>query len=183
MNELFQSIGTSAKSRVDNFQSLAQQMLIGVQQLGELNLAASKAIVNDSMQHVQAMLDVRDPQQMLTMQMGVVQPMAEKSASYLRQVFEIVSNTNAETGKLVEGQMKEAQQSFVTLMETAMKNAPTGSEAATSMFRNAFNATQEAINTAQGAARQAMATAEQNVSAMSDQALSTTRAAAGRNKA
>lgn len=182
MNELYQNFANAAKSHVEGAQTMAEQMLNGVEQLGQLNLAASKATVSESLQQAQSMLDVRDPQQFMAMQAGMVQPIAEKSASYLRQMFEIISSTNAEIGKLAEGQIKDVQQSFASMMDTAMKNAPVGTEAATSMFRNAFNASQEAINSAQNAARQAVATTEQNMDAMSDQALSTVRTASARSK-
>ncbi len=182
MNEIYQSFANAAKSHVEGFQSMSEQMLSCVEQLGQLNLAASKASVGESVQQVQSMLDVRDPQQLIALQAGMIQPIAEKSASYLRQMFEIISSTNVEIGKLAEGQMKDAQQSFASMMDTAMKNAPVGTEAAASMFRTAFDASQSAINTAQNAARQAVATTEQNVSAMSDQALSTARSATARSK-
>lgn len=182
MNEFYQNLTAAAKSNMDGFQAVTHQMFGGVEQIGQLNLAASKAAVGESLEHTQSLLDVRDPQQFMTMQAGMIQPMGEKSASYLRQMYEIVSSTNAEVGKLVEGQAKEAQANFMAMMDAAMKSAPMGTEAATAMFRNAFNASQDAINTAQDAARQAVAATEQNMSAMSDQVVSTARSASARSK-
>ncbi|MEP6557625.1 MAG: TIGR01841 family phasin, partial [Burkholderiales bacterium] len=182
MNELYENFTNAAKSHAVGVQAMAEQTLNGVEQMGQLHLAASKATVGELMQQAQSMLDVRDPQQFMAMQASMFQPMAEKSASYLRQMFEIISSTNVEIGKLAESQMKDAQQSFASLMDSAMRNAPAGTEAAASMFRNAFSASQEAINSAQNAARQAVATTEQNLTTMSDQALSTARGAAARNK-
>ena len=182
MNDLYQNLNGVAKSNFNNFQAIAQHLLGGMEQVGQLNLAVSKAVAGESLEHVQSLLDVRDAQQFITMQAGAMQPMAEKSASYLRQIYDIVSSTNAEIGKLAEGQMQEVQQNFTAMMDSAMKNAPAGTEAATAMFRNAFNASQDAINSAQSAARQAVATTEQNMSAMSDQAVSTVRSVSARSK-
>ena len=182
MNEFYQTVNNAAKSNIDSFQAVAQQMLGGMEQVGQLNLAVSKAIVGESLEHAQSLLDLRDPQQFITMQAGMLQPMAEKSASYLRQLYEIASGTNAEIRKLAEGQMKEAQQNFTAMVDSAMKNAPSGTEAAAAMFRNAFNASQDAITSAQDAARQAVATTEQNMSAISDQVSSTVRSASARSK-
>lgn len=182
MTELYQNFTAATKSSIDGFQAIAHQMLSGIGQMGQLQLAVSKAAMAESLEHVQSMLDVRDPQQFMTMQVGVMQPMAQKSASYLRQVYEITSSTNAEVGKLAEGQTKEAQANVMAMMDTAMKSAPTGTEAATSMLRNAFNATQDAINSAQNAARQAIVTTEQNMNAISDQAASNVRSVSARSK-
>ncbi len=182
MNEIYQNFANVAKSNLDNVQVVAQHMMGGLEQIGQLNLAVSKAVVGESLERVQSMLDVCDPQQFLTMQAGMMQPMAEKSASYLRQLYEIMSGTNAEIGKLAEAQMKEVQQNLTAMADSAMKNAPAGTEAAAALFRNAFAASQDAISSAQNAARQAVATTEQNMNAMSDQAISTVRSASARSK-
>ena len=182
MNDFYQSLTAAGQSNINNCQAMTEQMIGGVEQVGRLNLTVSKAVMGESMQQMQSMLELRDPQQFMAMQAGMVQPMAEKSASYLRQMYEILSRTNVEIGKLAEGQMKEVQQTFTSMLDAAMKNAPAGTEAATAMFRNAVDASQSAIASAQNAARQAMTTTEQNAVAMSDQAMNTVRATSTRNK-
>ena len=178
MTNATQQFSAVGKSNVETFENVASQMLAGAEQLSHLNLAVAKAALAESFEHMQSLMSVRDPQQFIALQAGMLQPMAEKTVSYGRQVYEIVSTTGADIAKVSEGKMAEAQQSLMSAVDNAMKNAPAGSEAAVAMFKSAFSASQDAINTAQNAARQVVTTAESNMASMSDQASNTAKAAA-----
>lgn len=168
----------AGKTSVESFEHLAGVVLSGFEQLAHLNLAVSKAAVAESFDHVQALMSVRDPQQFIALQAGLVQPILEKSASYGRQVYDIVNGVGAEFARAIEDKMAEAQQAFVAAMDNAVKNAPAGSETAVALFKSAMSASQEAIQSAQNAARQVVQTAETNVVNATEQAVSTTKAAA-----
>lgn len=169
MYNAFEKISAAGKWYVESFEAVSSQALAGVEQLSQLNLAVSKAVVAESFDHIESFLSVRDPQQLFALQVAMVQPMAEKSASYGRQVYDIVQSTGSEIAKVAEAKMNEAQQAFIAVVDDAVKNAPVGSEAAMALFKNAFSASQEAIQTAQNAARQAVATTESNMESMADQ--------------
>ena len=168
----------TGKSNVESFEQVAGAMLAGAEQLAHLNLAASRAAIADSFEHVQSLLEVRDPQQFIALQAGTVQPMVEKSVSYGRQVYDIVSSTGAEVARSLEGKIAEAQQAFVAAMDSAVRNAPAGSETAVALFKSALTASQDAIQSAQNAAKQAVQSAESNLATMTEQAVGTTKAVA-----
>ena len=178
MTNANQQFAAASQANVETIEHIAGTALAGVEQLAHLNLAVAKAVFAESFDHVQSLLNVRDPQQFIALQSGMIQPAAEKSVSYGRQVYEIVNNTGAEIAKTVEAKMAESQQALAAAVENAAKNAPVGSETAVALFKSAFSASQDAIQSAQNAAKQAVETAESNVSSMTDRAVSTTKAAA-----
>ncbi|MEO8249891.1 MAG: phasin family protein, partial [Burkholderiales bacterium] len=128
-----QEFAAAGKANVESFEQIAGTALAGVEQLAHLNLAVAKAVFAESFDHVQSLMNVRDPQQFIALQAGMMQPSAEKATSYGRQVYEIVSNTGAEIAKSFEGKMTEAQQAFVAAVDSAAKNAPAGSETAVAL--------------------------------------------------
>lgn len=168
----------SSKAGVESFEHLAGVVLSGIEQLAHLQLAATREAIADSFEHFQALVSVRDPQQFIALQTGRFQPMLEKSASYSRQVYDIVSGVGAEFSRVMEDKMAEAQQSFAAAMDEAVRNAPVGSETAVALFRNAMSASQEAIQSAQDAARQVARGAESNVATVAEKPVSATKAAA-----
>lgn len=175
MNNVFEPFTAAGKSSIETFEAVAGPALSGVEQMAQLNMAVSKAVLAESFDHAQSLLSLRDPQQMLVLFGEMVQPMAERMASYGRQAYEIMQSTGAEIAKVTEAKMNEAQQAFVAAVDDAVKNAPVGSEAAMAMFRNAFSASQDAIATAQNAARQAVAKTEANMESATDQAVATVK--------
>ena len=50
-----------------------------------------------------------DAQELLALQAGLIQPLAEKTAAYSRHLYDIASGTGAEFGKAFEGDTAEAQ--------------------------------------------------------------------------
>ena len=175
MNNVLEQIAAAGRSNVETFQTVTGHAISGVEQISQLNMTVSKAFVAEAFERMQSMMSLRDPQQLFGLFGEMVQPMAERSASYGRQVYEIMQSTGAEIAKVTEASMSEAQQSFVAAIDDAVKNAPAGSEAAVAMFKNAFSASQDAISTAQNAARQAVAKTEANAESATDQAVATVK--------
>jgi phasin family protein len=71
----------------------------------ELNLTASKAALSEANHHTQSVLSVKDAQELLALQSGLLQPLAEKTAAYSRHLYDIATNTSAEFTKNCEGQI------------------------------------------------------------------------------
>ncbi len=96
-----------------------------------------------------------------------MQPAAEKAAAYGRYVYEIAASTGAEVSRVAEAQAAEAQAKFMAIVDTAVKNAPAGTENGVALIKSAVAAANNAIETAQKAAKQAAEVAEANFNAMS----------------
>ena len=165
-----EQILASHKANIETLFGLTNKAFEGVEKLVELNVTASRAALSEVSSHTQAVLSVKDAQELLALQAGLFQPMAEKAAAYSRHVYEIASGTGTELGKAFETQTAEAQRSFSNLVDTATKNAPAGSETTVAVFKSAVSAANNAFESVQKAVKQASDVAEANFNAVATSA-------------
>ncbi|MBK6613385.1 TIGR01841 family phasin [Ottowia sp.] len=169
----------SQKANLETIYGLTTKAFEGVEKLVELNLQATKAALAESNSHAQALLSVKDVQELLALQAGALQPLAEKAAAYSRHLYDIASGTSAEFTKTFEAKVAESQAQFTALVDNAAKNAPAGSETAVAMMKSAVAAANNAFESVQKAVKQASDMAESNFNAV---ATSATEAAKGAKK-
>lgn len=155
------------KSNVEAFAGLSEKAFSSFEKLIELNVAASKALLGESISHLQALAEVKDVQALAALQSGLAKPMAEKAASYSRHLYDIVSGSSADFSKAFESASAESQKTITELLETSLKNAPAGSEAAVEVIKSAMTAGNNAVETAQQSAKQAVQLVESNINALS----------------
>jgi phasin family protein len=163
------------KANVEALFGLTHKAFEGVEKIVELNLSISKAALNDAASHTQSLLSVKDAQELLALQSSLMQPMAEKMASYSRHLYDIASGAGAELSKVVEGQTADAQKKFTDFVDSAAKNAPAGSEAAVAMVKSAVAAASNAMESVQKAVKQATDVAEANMAAVAETAGESTK--------
>jgi phasin family protein len=135
-----EQIAAVNKAQFDVLFGLTEKTFAGVEKLAQLNLAAGKAALNESAAHAQALLKVKDVQELLALQTEALQPVGEKVSSYSRYVYDIAASTQAEYTKAVEAQLADAQKAVLNLVDTAAKNAPAGSESAVALLKTAVAA-------------------------------------------
>jgi phasin family protein len=160
-----EQITSAQKNNINVLFGLTETAFSGVEKLVELNLAAAKAAFSENAHHVQTLISIKDPAEVVSLQASFYQPIAEKSVAYSRHIYDIATSTSSELSKSLESQAQEAQHAMMSLIDSAAKNAPQGSEAAVAMFKNAMSASQNAIETAQKAIKQVAQTAESNMQA------------------
>ena len=170
----------SHKSNIETLFGLTNKAFEGVEKIVELNLTASKAALSEAAGHTQSLLSVKDAQELLALQSGLFQPLAEKTAAYSRHLYDIAQGAGAEFTKTFEGQAADAQKKFGALVDNAAKNAPAGSEAAVAVVKSAIAAANNALESVQKAVKQATDLAESNFKTVSAQAASTVKTAAKR---
>jgi phasin family protein len=170
------------KANVETLFGLTNKALEGVEKLVELNLQVAKAAIVEAAETTRAAFSVKDAQELLTLQAGLLQPAAEKAASYSRHLYEIAATTNAEVAKVAEEQATVAQQKFMTLVDSVAKNAPAGSENAVTLVKSALAAANNAYESVNKAAKQAADVAEANFQAMTNSAVKASQQAATKTK-
>ena len=175
-----EQVMASHKANLETLFGLTNKAFEGVEKIVELNLTASKAALSEAADHTQTLLSVKDAQELLALQSGLFQPLAEKTAAYSRHLYDIAQATGAELTQAFEGQAAEAQKKFGALVDSAARNAPAGSEAAVAVMKSAIAAANNAMESVQKAAKQATDLAESNFNAVSAQAASTVKTAAKR---
>ena len=173
-----EQIMASHKANVETLFGLTSKAFEGVEKLVELNLTASKAALAEAADTTQAILGVKDAQELLALQASLFQPLAEKTAAYSRHLYDIASGAGAEFGKAFESQAAEAQKKFLSVVDNAAKNAPAGSETAVAVFKSAVAAGNNALESVQKAVKQATDVAEANFNAVASTAVNATKATA-----
>jgi len=165
------------KANVETLLGLTAKAFEGVEKIVELNMSASKAALAESGENAKAMLSVKDAQELLALQSGLLQPLAEKTAAYSRHLYEIATGTSSEFTKAMESQAAEAQQKFTGMIDSAAKNAPAGSETAVAVMKSAVAAANNALESVQKAVKQATEVAEANFNAVANTTTSTAKPA------
>ena len=173
-----EQIVAAQKSQMDTLFGLTQKAFEGVEKLVELNLQATKAALSESANNAQALLSVKDAQELLNLQASLVQPLAEKTVAYSRHLYDIASGTGAEFSKAAEATASDAQKKFMAVVDNASKNAPAGSETAVAVMKSAVSAANNAIESVQKAVKQATDMAEANFNTVAATAVNATKTAA-----
>ena len=165
------------KANVETLFGLTNKAFEGVEKLVELNLQVAKAALGEVADNTRAALSVKDAQELLSLQAAMLQPAAEKAASYSRHLYDIAAATQAEVTKVAESQFAEAQKAFATTVDTALKNAPAGSENAVALVKSAMTAANNAYESVTKAAKQAADVAEANFAAVTNSAVKASQTA------
>ena len=160
-----EQVMAAQKANVQTLFGLTGKAFEGVEKLVELNMQVAKTACEEARNAATAALSVKDAQELLSLQASYLQPTAEKAAAYSRHVYDITAATNAEVTKAAEKQLADAQGKFLSLVDSAAKNAPAGSENAVALVRSAVSAANNAFESVQKAAKQAADIAEAIVAA------------------
>jgi phasin family protein len=165
------------KASVETLFGLTTKAFEGVEKLVELNLQVAKTTLSEAADTASAAMSVKDAQELLAMQAGLLQPAAEKAAAYSRHLYDIMAGASAEFTKTAEANMADTQKKVLTLVDNAVKNAPAGTESAVALVKSAVAAANNAYESAHKAAKQAAEVAEANFTAMTNTAVSATKSA------
>ena len=171
------------KANVETLFGLTNKAFEGVEKLVELNLQVAKSTLSEAADTTKAILSVKDAQELLALQASLLQPSAEKAAAYSRHLYDIAAGTNAEVTKVAEAQMADAQKKVLAVVDTAVKNAPAGTENAVALVKSAVAAANNAFESVQKAAKQAAEVAEANFQAVTNTAVKATQTASRARKA
>jgi phasin family protein len=177
-----EQILASQKATLETLFGLTSKAFEGVEKLVELNVTASKAALNEAATHSQAVLSVKDAQELLALQASLLQPLAEKTAAYSRHLYDIAQGTGSEFTKAIEVRASEAQKKIAGLVDSAVKNAPAGSESAVAVMKSAMASANNAFESVQKAVKQAGDVAEANFKAVAATAVNAGNTAAAAAK-
>lgn len=153
------------KSQLDALYALSHAAFNMTEKLVDLNFAAVKAAMDESATATQALLSVRDAQELFAINGTLAQPTFEKLVGYSRNAYGIVNGAGAEVKEIIETQIADGNGKVAQLVEFASKNAPAGSESVMSLFKNAVATSSSAYDTFNKAAQKAVEAAESNFTA------------------
>ena len=160
----------NTQAHVHMLRSLMTHTFMGLEKLTKANATFTRSVIAGAFSHGQELLDVKNPQQLLVQQVGLLKPLTEQSSAYAWEAYAVGFDLGTELNKIAEIQLAETNKLAFEAMESLAKNAPIGSEPALSALKSAINAGQEAIVSAQGSAKKAVELAESSFANMRQQA-------------
>jgi phasin family protein len=171
-----EQVVAAQKSNIEVLFGLTNKAFEGVEKLVELNLQVARTAIGEVAENTKAALSAKDAQELMALQASLLQPAAEKAAAYSRHLYDIAATTTAEVNKVAESTAAEVQSKFLSVVDTAVKNAPAGSENAVALVKTAVAAANNAFEGVQKAVKQATDVAEANFQAISASATKVTKA-------
>ena len=163
------------KANVETLFGLTNKAFEGVEKLVELNLQVARTALGEVAEAAKAVMSVKDAQELMALQAGLLQPAAEKAAAYSRHLYDIAAATSAEVTKVAEATAADTQSKFMSAVDSAVKNAPAGSENAVALVKSAVAAANNAFEGVQKAVKQATDVAEANFQSISASATKATQ--------
>ncbi|HEU4621791.1 MAG TPA: TIGR01841 family phasin [Burkholderiaceae bacterium] len=170
------------KSNLESFFALSNKAFEGFEKLVDLNLNVAKATQAELAEKLKELFALREAQEFAQFGISLAQPTAEKALAYTRHVSEIAKSTQAEFVRFAESQLAEGNRKLVTLIDSAAKNAPTGSESAFAMMKSALAAANSALDSAKKAGQQFVDVTEANFAAATNATVKAANQAASVSK-
>jgi len=170
-------VAAVGKANVEAALGLAQSNFATIEKLSALNFNATKSAFEDSLNHAKALMNAKDVQDFMNVNVAATQPAIEKMIAWQRSVYELASQSQAEYTRYFEAQAQEVNKNAATYIEKFAKNAPAGSDVAVAAVKSAMAAANSAYDSLTKAAKQATELAEANMAAVTAAATSKKKAA------
>lgn len=151
---------------VTALQELTKNATQGYEKLLQLNIAATQAFFGQ----FQVVMGVKEAQSLRELQSELFAPMPNKYAAESQHYQLLAEDSSAKFNKIFQSKLTEAQKSVSALVENVSNAAPAGAETASAVFKSAFTASQNAIESAQHSASQVLQQAESSFTSVATQA-------------
>lgn len=138
----------------------AQVSFDGAERLVKLNLDISKQSLEENVKAVRELSGVADPQEVFNRVSQIASQAFEQAVNNSRNVYEIVSCTQAELTRLAEENSGVINRAWTTSIEDFAKNTPAGSDLAFDTVKNTIAATTTALSNFNKVAEQVTVIAE-----------------------
>ena len=158
-----EQFAATQKRNVETLFGLGQKAFESVEKVVALNLQTTKAALEEAND---AVLNIKDPQALFSAQGDLLQPVAEKATAYSRELYDIAAQANAEMSRYAEDSVAPARKEREAFIDSAVKNAPAGSEGVVNLFKTSLIAANEAFDGVQRLAKQTTESVEANVNAL-----------------
>ncbi|HYL19981.1 MAG TPA: phasin family protein [Burkholderiales bacterium] len=177
MLQLNEQVTALGKSQLENALKLAEISVQGFDKLAALQLNTVKSAFADGLKTTKQFSSIKDASELSSIATTLSQPVWEKAQAYARGVYEVAATTQAEVSALLEQQVGELNKSVVATLDTVLKNAPAGSEAAVTAVKSAIQSANAAYESVLKATKQVAAITESNVANIAAQTAPTRKKA------
>lgn len=125
-----------SQSSLDKSIRLANISLTNAERLFNLQVSLARDLLAENAQTAKAVSSIKSPQDLLDLQKTLSQPAVEKSLSVARSVYDAAVVTQNELNKLIEEQIVDFNKTLLSGIDSAIKQAPSGSGASITVLKN-----------------------------------------------
>lgn len=143
-------------ANLDALFSLTARTLDACQKFSDLGVRAMKENIADYQESVHKALAANGAQEWFALQVGAIEPAAERARSYLQQAQEIAAAARADFQKVAEVQYESGLRTMQQAFQNLSQNAPTGSENALNAWQSAVTSTAALYESMQQATKHAI---------------------------
>jgi phasin family protein len=133
--------------------SYARASLASAEQLMRLNLETARATLEQATKATRELMSVNDPQQFMSLRTKLAQDNMQQAATYAQSIYAIVSQTQAQLGKLFEEQIARVSKDIAAGAGTRGKTTP-GMESESTALKSTLAATSAMMDSLNQATRQ-----------------------------
>lgn len=108
----------------------SRSVLASAERLTALNLNTARAMLDDSIVSIRAMLEAEDAESLLGLQWSLVEPAIERSAAYSRQLQQISSESGAEISSLTGTRLAAVNRSLSGALQKFLGSVPCATSSA-----------------------------------------------------
>ena len=166
-----QQLIAAQKAGFDEAFSVFTKVFEDTEKLVELNFQAVKSILAEHQEILAKTFSVKDLRELFALHANQTHSVIEKSQSYWRHVYEIISGTQSGFAAAAEAQLLQHHRGTLEFVDKLAKNAPAGSESTAAAWKAFITTASETASAtykaARNATKQAVETVESNVSARS----------------
>ncbi len=138
---------------IDATIACTQAALAGAEQLLRLNLEAARRALEQHAESARALLGTTDPGELMRLRTRLVEQTMQQAAAYAQDVYELVSETQAQLAQHAERQLAGFNDDLVRRTGQAMDAAP-GAEVAVAAMKSSLAASAAMIENLNRATRQ-----------------------------
>lgn len=154
------------KTQVETTLKLAEFAAESFEKLADVQLQAVKAALTESLKAFKQVASVKDVSELSALSSGLAQPGWDKTSTYMKSLYEVVSGSQAQFAQVLEAQVAEFNKTMVVTLDSALKNAPAGTEGLVAPLKSAIHSGNALYESMVKAAKQMAAVTEANVSAV-----------------
>lgn len=163
---------------IDTTIACTQAALAGAEALLELNLQAARRALEQHAEAARALLGTADPAELMRVRTRLVEQTMQQAAAYAQDVYELVSETQAQLARHAERQLAGFNDDLVRRAGEALEGSP-GAEVAVAAVRSSLAASAAMIENLNRATRQFADVSEATLRAAAKQMARTAEARPG----
>ena len=170
MFNLNKEFAAANKNAVDTALRFAQLALTSTERLMKLQMDTVRTGLEEKAEIAKAVAEIKDVKELTTLGNKIAQRVVERATNYSREVYEVTSEAQSQLTKLTEETLAGYKEGVTSNIETALKSAPAGADAAVKAFKSSMAVAADAVETITKAAQQVISITEANLKAAAKKA-------------